>query len=173
MGNKITAPFALPSSNLSMTNIANELGISTTNCSLNNSKVRYLAGRPSGTISYSDLRGKAYYNHNFNIGRISKDWRGFEGGHGGMSPRYNSFLGADITKLTFNPWKNDSWHLELSNYNGANNHIVLIVKGFGSCNFYHRNNSFYSSTDASAKDLAWALDERVGSTFEIALHRPN
>lgn len=52
----------LPSSGpISMAMIANELGISSYGLSLNDSRVRNLAGRPSGTISFSDLRGKSAY----------------------------------------------------------------------------------------------------------------
>lgn len=50
---------ALPSSGtITMAMIATELGISPTGLSLNDSRVRTLAGRPSGAISMADLRGK-------------------------------------------------------------------------------------------------------------------
>lgn len=42
-----------------MSQVATELGISSTGINLNLASVRNLAGRPSGTISMSDLRGKS------------------------------------------------------------------------------------------------------------------
>lgn len=44
-----------------MAQIAAELGISATGLSLNDSRVRELAVRPSGAISMSDLYGKTFY----------------------------------------------------------------------------------------------------------------
>jgi hypothetical protein len=50
----------LPTSgSISMSQVAAELGISATGLSLNDSRVRSLAGKPSGAISMSDLRGKS------------------------------------------------------------------------------------------------------------------
>lgn len=52
----------LPSTGaISMDMVADELGISASGLSLNDSRVRNLAGRPSGAISFSDLRGKSAY----------------------------------------------------------------------------------------------------------------
>lgn len=52
---------ALPSSGpITMAQIAAEIGISASGLSLNDSRVRQLAGRPSGGISFSDLLGKAW-----------------------------------------------------------------------------------------------------------------
>lgn len=45
-----------------MTQIAAELGISASGLNLNDSRVRALAGKPSGPISYSDLRGKSSFS---------------------------------------------------------------------------------------------------------------
>lgn len=53
---------ALPSSGpISMYMVAEELGISIYDLSLNDSRVRNLAGIPSGPISLSDLYGKSAY----------------------------------------------------------------------------------------------------------------
>jgi hypothetical protein len=50
----------LPSSGpISMSQVAAELGISATGLSLNDSRVRALAGKPSGAISMNDLHGKS------------------------------------------------------------------------------------------------------------------
>ena len=52
---------ALPSSGpITMAQVAAEIGISASGLSLNDSRVRQLAGRPSGGISMSDLLGKAW-----------------------------------------------------------------------------------------------------------------
>ncbi|HEF4777126.1 TPA: hypothetical protein SAP37_001033 [Burkholderia multivorans] len=48
----------LPTGQISMSQIAAELGISATGLNLNHGWVRALAGKPSGTIGFSDLRGK-------------------------------------------------------------------------------------------------------------------
>lgn len=44
---------------ISMAMVASELGISATGLSLNDSRVRNLAGIPSGSISFANLRGKS------------------------------------------------------------------------------------------------------------------
>jgi hypothetical protein len=44
---------------LSMSQIATELGLSQTGLSLNHSWIRALAQRPSGSVSYSSLRGQS------------------------------------------------------------------------------------------------------------------
>lgn len=52
---------ALPSSGpISMAMVAAEIGISASGLSLNDSRVRQLAGRPSGAISFADLHGKSW-----------------------------------------------------------------------------------------------------------------
>lgn len=43
-----------------MAQVAAEIGISASGLSLNDSRVRQLAGRPSGAISFADLRGKSW-----------------------------------------------------------------------------------------------------------------
>ena len=50
----------LPSTGpISMAQVASELGIPVTGINLNDSRVRQLAGKPSGTISMADLLGKS------------------------------------------------------------------------------------------------------------------
>lgn len=52
---------ALPNSGpITMAMIAAEIGISASGLSLNDGRVRQLAGRPSGAISFADLLGKAW-----------------------------------------------------------------------------------------------------------------
>lgn len=52
---------ALPVGTISMSQVNTELkNTATATISLNDAKVRSLAGRPSGTISMSDLRGKSW-----------------------------------------------------------------------------------------------------------------
>lgn len=59
----------LPSSGpISMAMIANELGISASALSLNDPRVRNLAGRPSGPIGFSELRGKSAYTPMSGVG---------------------------------------------------------------------------------------------------------
>jgi len=50
----------LPASgSISLSQVASELSLSTTGINLNNSSVRSLAGKASGAVSLSDLRGKS------------------------------------------------------------------------------------------------------------------
>lgn len=52
---------ALPSSGpITMAMVAAEIGISASGLSLNDSRVRTLAGRPSGSVSFANLLGKAW-----------------------------------------------------------------------------------------------------------------
>lgn len=52
---------ALPTGTISMSQVNTELkNTATATISLNDGQVRQLAGRPSGTISMSDLRGKSF-----------------------------------------------------------------------------------------------------------------
>lgn len=52
---------ALPTGTISMSQVNTELkNTATATISLNDARVRQLAGRPSGTISMSDLRGKSF-----------------------------------------------------------------------------------------------------------------
>ena len=49
----------LPTGQITMAQVATELGISSTNLNLNDSRVRALAGKTTGQIAMSDLRGKS------------------------------------------------------------------------------------------------------------------
>ena len=52
----------LPASGaISLSMIATELGLAATGLSLNDSRVRSLAGKPTGAVSFSDFYGKTYY----------------------------------------------------------------------------------------------------------------
>lgn len=53
----------LPSSGpITMAQVAAELGISASGLSLDDSRVRTLAARPAGAISFADLLGKSWFN---------------------------------------------------------------------------------------------------------------
>ena len=53
----------LPNSGpITMAQVAAELGISASGLSLNDSRVRTLAARPTGAISFADLLGKSWFN---------------------------------------------------------------------------------------------------------------
>lgn len=64
---------ALPNSGpITMAMIAAEIGISASGLSLNDSRVRQLAGKPSGAISFADLLGKAWaYLNSINCDAVS------------------------------------------------------------------------------------------------------
>lgn len=54
---------ALPSSGaITMAMVAAEIGISASGLSLDDSRVRTLAARPAGAISFADLLGKSWFN---------------------------------------------------------------------------------------------------------------
>lgn len=70
---------ALPNSGpITMAMIAAEIGISASGLSLNDSRVRQLAGKPSGTISFSDLLGKsATWKGSITVGQIADPTYGY------------------------------------------------------------------------------------------------
>lgn len=92
---------ALPSSGpITMAQVAAELGISASGLSLDDSRVRQLAGRPSGSISMSDLLGKSsVWVATFIPARVgSGSWQnGYGEGSGVLSP--NVFNGITIDYL--------------------------------------------------------------------------
>ena len=90
---------ALPSSGpITMAQVAAELGISASGLSLNDSRVRQLAGKPSGAISMADLRGKSsVWVATLIPARVASYSTGYGGGAGVLSP--NVFNGITITYL--------------------------------------------------------------------------
>lgn len=99
---------ALPASGaISMSQVAVELGLpANTNLSLNDSRVRNLAGKPSGIISMSDLHGKSSATwhtatYTFVPGRKERNnvdgsggWYGFESGLTGAGRMVSQSSGA-------------------------------------------------------------------------------
>ena len=89
----------LPSSGaITMAQVATELGVSQTGINLNQSNVRTLAGRPSGTISMSDLRGKANGGASLLVGSYNDGFAQYYGygntnfsavGFGALTPNNN------------------------------------------------------------------------------------
>ena len=80
---------ALPNSGpITMAMIAAEIGISASGLSLDDSRVRQLAGKPSGTISFSDLLGKsATWKGSITVGKISNTSYGYSvASAGNLSP---------------------------------------------------------------------------------------
>lgn len=95
---------ALPSSGtISMYQVATELGISSSNISLNHGSVRALAGKTSGSISMSDLHGKS----SFSFGRFTVQRARSSGSniakHVTTKLRFRiEFVGATITAVVLN-----------------------------------------------------------------------
>ncbi|MCL4651641.1 hypothetical protein [Burkholderia multivorans] len=83
----------LPTGQISMSQIAAELGINATGLNLNHGWVRALAGRPSGTISFSDLRGQS--------GRIDGSYPTQVAGGGKYIALNAPFFGATVSRLSF------------------------------------------------------------------------
>ena len=90
---------ALPNSGpITMAQVAAELGISASGLSLNDSRVRQLAGKPSGAISMADLRGKSsVWVATLTPAKVASYTTGYGEGKGGLSP--NVFNGITITYL--------------------------------------------------------------------------
>ncbi|MDN7448033.1 hypothetical protein QZM03_11835 [Burkholderia multivorans] len=83
----------LPTGSLTMAQIAAELGISATGLNLNHGWVRALAGKPSGTIGFSDLRGQS--------GRIDGSYPTQVAGGGKYIALNAPFFGATVSRLSF------------------------------------------------------------------------
>lgn len=98
----------LPSTgSLSMSQVAAELGISATGLNLNHGWVRALAGRPSGTIGFSDLRGQS--------GRIDGSYPTHVARGGKYIVLNAPFFGATVSRLSFaGPAGQTSYTLEVS-----------------------------------------------------------
>lgn len=90
---------ALPSSGpITMAQVAAELGISASGLSLDDSRVRQLAGKPSGAISFADLLGKSsVWVATLTPAKVASYTTGYGEGKGGLSP--NVFNGITITHL--------------------------------------------------------------------------
>ena len=102
---------ALPSiGSISMSQVRTELGRSNT-ITLNDSDVRNLAGRTSGTISMSDLRGKSSSTHKLTIGTASRKGATFYG--------YNTinFTGSTYGNLSPNTFNSKTVDCLYSEYN--------------------------------------------------------
>ena len=88
---------ALPSTgSISMSQVRTELGRSNT-ITLNDSDVRNLAGRTSGTISMSDLRGKSSYTHQLTVGNYYSEEYGYSAVisyYGNLSPKTINGIGV-------------------------------------------------------------------------------
>ncbi|MBH9661985.1 hypothetical protein [Burkholderia multivorans] len=97
----------LPTGQISMSQIAAELGISATGLNLNHGWVRALAGKPSGTIGFSDLRGQS--------GRIDGSYPTQVAGGGKYIALNAPFFGATVSRLSFaGPAGQTSYTLEVS-----------------------------------------------------------
>ncbi|MBU9648287.1 hypothetical protein [Burkholderia multivorans] len=97
----------LPTGQISMSQIAAELGISATGLNLNHGWVRALAGKPSGAIGFSDLHGQS--------GRIDGSYPTQVAGGGKYIQLNAPFFGATVSRLSFSgPAGQTSYTLEVS-----------------------------------------------------------
>lgn len=105
----------LPSSGaITMAQVATELGVSQTGINLNQSNVRTLAGKPSGTISMSDLRGKSNGGASISIGAYNDGYSQYYGygtsefassPFGTMTPNNKLTAAPGVAMRAFN-WSN-------------------------------------------------------------------
>ncbi len=99
---------ATPTGTISMSQVMSELGISGAT-SLNDSDVRGLAGKPSGQISMSDLRGKsASILVDFDYGVISNTWTGNSGTTAGLQINTDRTITVSGTGGTTQTWLESS-----------------------------------------------------------------
>lgn len=93
---------ALPSTgSISMSQVRTELGRNNT-ITLNDSDVRSLAGRTSGTISMSDLRGKSSYTHILTPGSKTSGVYGYYNGGGAGKLTPSTLAGMSIASMIAN-----------------------------------------------------------------------
>ena len=97
-----------PTGTISMSDVMSELGISG-ETSLNDSDVRGLAGKTSGQISMSDLRGKSNtILVDFNYDTISNTWTGNSGTTAGLQINTNRTITVAGSGGTTQTWLESS-----------------------------------------------------------------
>lgn len=153
---------ALPSSGtITMAQVAAEIGISATGLSLNDSRVRQLAGKPSGAISFADLLGKAWAF--LNLTGVSVTLR--EG------PNKRRFNFAD---MTVGISTNTAWSMSATLLNHTDK---LIVKQTGSNTFRvdhkYKPNTWYTVT-ATVRFTAvgGGITKTIDQSVELYRHPP-
>jgi hypothetical protein len=122
---------------LSMSQIATELGLSQTGLSLNHSWIRALAQRPSGSVSYSSLRGQSGHfsgtiNVNAGTGGASQAMPFFGGGTNSTSSvnQSNNGDGTFFVQVGFSPAPPDySGNIILSDFTTGQTTILTPTGG--------------------------------------------
>lgn len=124
----------LPSTGpISMSQVATELGISATGLSLNDSRVRALAGKPSGTISMSDLRGKSTSVLTVGSSTPSVTNYGYYSGLYGALTNTSRY-GGTVTSLSYARWNTVPpyvWRIDLriDNMQSTRPPLTLVIAG--------------------------------------------
>lgn len=153
---------ALPSSGtITMAMIATELGISPTGLSLNDSRVRTLAGVPSGAISMSNLYGKSnVFSTIMTVGgENSGRYRGYSSsasGSGYTNAAYGSMQSSasPYGTIAFLFWGTDGLYL-LINGLAAQTVVTITVDGQTPTQF---RNGVYEYWDENTANLEAKLN---------------
>lgn len=168
---------ALPSSGaISMANINVELGkAASTLISLNDANVRTLAGKPSGTISFSDLLGKGWFNP---FTSVTGGNRTYLSASTSASYQYNRSSGDDRFSTIHVSYNTDTAQASITMYQNTPSYpnslastrygSLVAFKLFG---VIYRNTIQYSYSPPSGKVGAigsWQMAGLPKSVFDAA-----
>ena len=172
---------ALPSTGaISLLDVRNELG-KTGAISLGDSAVRTLAGRTSGAISMSDLRGKSSYTHQLTIGTDSRPTAVYYGygrdvnAFGGLNP--DNINGIKITELYSEYYSYDgSYALHIYGYFGVDsvdiniNNISLQLENLlAGTKFYSLSSSSNPKYKSQLQNIFTYLKNNLGKTVGVVV----
>jgi hypothetical protein len=168
---------ALPSSGpISMDQVRIELGV-TGVISLNDSRVRDMAGRPSGFLSLSDLRGKSSFatTHIVSVVQCYNNARGYDGlasNTGARNPTTAS-NGTSITRLFANDQNNADIRIT-GDFTALYNRISIkdFVLDHPLAPYYEsKTNETYFGSTASVAGMYAFWGTKLNTTLEIRLFK--
>lgn len=128
----------LPTGAISLNDVATELAISSSGLSLNDSRVRGLAGIPSGAISLNDLKGKVYTApYTLVLASVGYSYTYTSSGYGSVTPN-NLFKGKLFNSITSD---SSQGYPLIFNYEVGFNFSAITIAG----NTFYRSLSDYTS----------------------------
>lgn len=167
---------ALPNSGpITMAQVAAEIGISASGLSLDDSRVRTLAARPAGAISFADLLGKSWFNP---FTSVTGGSRTNTSGSTSASYTYNRSSGDDRFTNIIVSYMADTQQAYISLYQNTNKYpnslastrygSLVAFKLFG---VIYRNTIQYGYSPPSGKMGAfgsWQMTGLPKSVFDAA-----